>query len=233
MIGGRRDVFKDRQDSGRRLAAALGRYRGEHPVVCALPRGGVPVGYEVAVALEAPLDVVVVRKLGAPGRPELGIGAVVDGDHPERVLNEDVLRHVPISAEYVEAEVERQLQEIRRLEERYRSGRPAVSLAGRTAIVIDDGLATGGTMRAALRGVRRAGPRRVILAVPVAPPDTLEALRAEADEVVCLSAPLHFDAVGCFYEDFAQTTDDEVVRLLTLARGRAAATTSVPPARAT
>jgi len=194
------------------------RYKEEHPVILALPRGGVPVGYEVAVALQAPLDIVVVRKLGAPGQPELGIGAVVDGDHPQGVLNEDVVRQLDVPEEYLQREIARQLREIRRRQKTYRGGVAAVAVGGRTAIVVDDGLATGGSMRAALRGVRRANPKRIVLAVPVAPADTLESLAAEADDVVCLSSPPFFGAVGNFYDDFTQTSDDEVIQLLEAAR---------------
>ncbi|MBI4518005.1 MAG: phosphoribosyltransferase [Deltaproteobacteria bacterium] len=207
-------TFKDRQDAGRRLAAALTKYRAQHPVVLALPRGGVPVAYEVARALAAPLDVIVVRKLGAPGQPELGIGAIADGDHPQRVLNEDMVRMLSVSEAYLRRTVERELEEINRRQRLYRGGRPPIALAGRTAIVVDDGIATGGSMRAALRGVRRAAPQRLVLAVPVAPPETIESLREEVDDLICLSVPAFFSAVGQFYDDFRQTTDDEVVRLL-------------------
>jgi putative phosphoribosyl transferase len=211
-------MFTDRYDAGRRLVARLLRYKDASPVVLALPRGGVPVGYEVARALGAPLDIVVVRKLGAPGQPELGIGAVVDGDHPETVFNEEITRLLGVSRSYLAREIEHQLAEIDRRQRVYRGGHPPVPVAGRTAIVVDDGLATGGSMRAALRGIRRAGARRLILAVPVAPPETIEALAPEVDEIVCLSAPAYFASVGDFYDDFAQTTDDEVVRLLESAR---------------
>ncbi|HXQ22717.1 MAG TPA: phosphoribosyltransferase [Candidatus Acidoferrales bacterium] len=207
-------TFTNRKDAGQKLAARLLKYRGSDPVVLALPRGGVPVAYEVAQALHAPLDVVVVRKLGAPGQPELGIGAVVDGDHPESVLNEDVMSMLNVSDTYLRREMDLELQEIHRRQERYRGGRPPVQIDGRTVIVVDDGIATGGSMRAALRGVRRAHPKRLVLAVPVAPPETIESLRSEADDVVCLSTPAYFHAVGQFYNDFTQTTDEEVIRLL-------------------
>jgi putative phosphoribosyl transferase len=214
-ISERRNVkFSDRRDAGRQLAEQLRRYAGESAVVLALPRGGVPVGYEIARALHAPLDVMVVRKLGAPGQAELGIGAVVDGDHPQVVLNDEVLRAVEIPPGYLDEEVARQLTEIRRRQERYRRGRPRAPIAGRTVIVVDDGIATGGSVRVALRGVRCAGPRRLVLAVPVAPPETLAALRPEADDLVCLLTPEVFGAVGRFYEDFEQTSDEEVVDLL-------------------
>ena len=213
-------TFKDRRDAGRQLAAKLLGYRDQHPLVLGLPRGGVPVAYEVARALDAPLDIIVVRKLGAPGQPELGIGAVVDGDHPESVLNEDVMSILHVSDAYVQREVALELQEIRRRQERYRGGRAPVPIADRTVILVDDGIATGGSVRAALRGLRRSAPRCLILAVPVAPPETIAALRDEADTVVCLSTPLAFHAVGQFYDDFTQTSDDEVMRLLGAARQR-------------
>lgn len=213
-------MFKSRKDAGRQLAARLGAYKGQNPVVVALPRGGVPVGYEVALALEAPLDIVVVRKLGAPGQPELGIGAVVDGDHPQSVLNEDVMQALNVSTAYLDREVAHELQEIRRRLERYRAGQPPEPLEGRTVIMVDDGIATGGSMRAAVRGVRRAQPKRLVLAVPVAPPETVASLRPEVDDLLCLSTPMFFHAVGQFYENFGQTTDDEVVQLLAAARQR-------------
>jgi len=211
-------IFEDRRDAGRRLAVPLLRFKGQRPIVLALPRGGVPVGYEIARALDAPLDVIVVRKLGAPGQPELGIGAVVDGDHPQSVLNEEVVHELHVSSRFLESEIATELAEVHRRQALYRGGRPPLAVAGRVVIVVDDGIATGGSMRAALRGIRRAGPRRLVLAVPVAPPDTIEALRADVDEVVCLSTPAWFGAVGNFYRDFSQTTDDEVVELLDAAR---------------
>jgi putative phosphoribosyl transferase len=212
--------FDDRHDAGRRLAARLLSFRDEAPAVLALPRGGVPVGYEIARALAAPLDVIVVRKLGAPDEPELGIGAVVDGDASLGVLNESIMRSLGVSQEYLDAEIAMQLAEIRRRQALYRSGRARVPIAGRTAIVVDDGLATGSTMRAALRSVRRADPARLVLAVPVAPADVLSSFATEVDETVCLATPDPFDAVGLFYRDFTQTTDEEVTRLLDDARRR-------------
>ena len=210
-------LFRDRRDAGRQLAARLTQYAGDDPVVIALPRGGVPVGYEIARALGAPLDVKIVRKLGAPGHDELGIGAVVDGEDPQAVLNEQIVNVLGVTREYLERELSRQLAEIHRREPRYRHGRRPVPLEGRTVIVVDDGIATGGSVRAALRAIRRARPRRLILAVPVAPPDTIEALRSEVDDVVYLAAPEPFHAVGRFYDDFTQTTDEEVEDLLDLA----------------
>ena len=216
-------MFADRRDAGRRLARRLQGYATQRPVVVALPRGGVPVGYEVARALDAPLDVIVARKLGAPGQPELGIGALVDGDHPETVLDERAIALLGVGRDQLRAEIDRQLHEIRRRAAAYRAGRPPVGLAGRTVIAIDDGLATGSTMRAALRAVRRAGARRIVLAVPVAALDPLAGLAREVDEVVCLATPADFDAVGRFYRDFAPTSDADVVRLLDDARHAAAA----------
>jgi len=215
--------FENRRDAGRRLAQALALYRDNNPqhsdpVVLALPRGGVPVGFEVATALDAPLDVLIVRKIGAPGYPELGIGAVIDGNEPHLVLNEEVIRHVNPPPDYIEAKKRRQLAEIERRRRRYVGDRPAAPVQGCTAIVVDDGIATGGTVRAALRGVARLHPARLVLAVPVAPADSLAELARECDEIVCLSTPEPFYAVGAHYRDFTQTEDDEVIRLLEQAR---------------
>jgi len=215
-------IFHDRRDAGRQLAGQLQHHESSRPVVLALPRGGVPVGYEVARALDAPLDILVVRKLGAPGQPELAIGALVDGDRPEGVLNESTIAMLGVDRTHLRAEIEREIGEIRRRQAVYRGGRPPLALAGRVVIVVDDGLATGSTMRAALRGVRHHAPKRLVLAVPVAPPDVLAALAAEVDEVVCLHKPTDFDAVGRFYRDFEQISDTEVVRLLDDARHAAA-----------
>ncbi len=213
-------MFNDRKDAGQQLAAALKELHPESPVVLAIPRGGVPVGFEVARALDAPLDVIVARKLGAPGQHELGLGAIVDGDHPQSVLNEEIIHELGVSPEYIKTEIEHELKEIRRRQEAYRKGRPPVEVAGRTVILIDDGIATGGSIRAALRGLRRLDPKKVVLAVPVAPSDTIESLRPEADEIVCLDTPEFFFAIGEFYEDFSQTGDEEVVELLETAHRR-------------
>lgn len=208
-------VYATREEAGRMLAQSLRSYAGAaNVVVLGLPRGGVPVASEVADALGAPLDVVVVRKLGAPGEPELGIGAVVDGDHPRAIFNQDIIGQLAVSEAYLEAEIARQLKEVQRREAAYRGGRAKIPLAGKTVIVVDDGIATGSSVRAALRGVRRQKPARLVLAVPVAPAETLEALRSEADEIVCLETPAEFYAVGQFYRDFHQVSDDEVKAIL-------------------
>lgn len=207
-------IFADRRDAGRQLAGALRRFRDADPIIMALPRGGVPVAVEVAKALEAPLDLLIVRKIGAPGHSELGIGAVVDGSDPQIVLNEEAMRFVAPPAGYVEAEMQRQLREIEARRQKYLAGRRALPIAGRTVIVVDDGIATGGTVRVALRAMSRAGAARVILAVPVAPPDTLDALQADAGEIICLSTPDPFFSVGEHYASFEQTSDEEVIRLM-------------------
>jgi putative phosphoribosyl transferase len=216
----RTETFLDRRDAGARLAAALERFKAEQPIILALPRGGVPVAFEVARALEAELDLLLVRKIGAPGHLELAIGAVVDGKNPQLVLNREIIAHAAPPPGYIEAEQKRQLAEIERRRQLYRGTDPPPDLKGRTVIVIDDGIATGATMKAALRGVRQNEPHRLILAVPVAPPDTLLDLKAECDEIVCLFAPEWFGAVGSHYADFAQTSDDEVMSLLAQARAK-------------
>ncbi|MBR0551297.1 phosphoribosyltransferase [Sphingomonadaceae bacterium LXI357] len=209
-----RPAFADRHDAGRKLAAAVRRERLRDPLVLALPRGGVPVAYEVAHALHADLDLLVVRKLGAPGYEELGIGAVVDGDDPQLLLNEDVVRQLAPSPDYIRHEMQRQLKEIERRRKAYLGERSPIPIRGRDVVLVDDGIATGGTIRAALRGVRKAGAARLILAVPVAPADTLAELRGQADAVICLETPYPFHAVGAHYADFTQTSDDEVVALM-------------------
>lgn len=207
-------LFSDRREAGRRLAMALGRFASETPLILALPRGGVPVAYEVAVSLHAPLDLLLVRKIGAPGHEEYGIGAVIDGADPQLVLNEDVVKMLGPDPGYIRTEMQRQTAELKRQRHTYLDEREPPSLAGRTVIVVDDGIATGGTMKAALRGARRSDPGRLVLAVPVAPADALETLRGECDEIVCLATPDPFHAVGAWYANFDQTDDEEVCALL-------------------
>lgn len=204
--------FTDRAAAGRQLAEAVRRLRPDHPVVLGLPRGGVPVAHAVAAALDAPLDVLVVRKLGVPSHPELGFGAI--GEDGVRIVNDAVVRAAGVG-EDAAARVERAEREV--LEERlrrYRRDRPGVPLRDRTAVLVDDGIATGSTALAACRVARAHGAARVVVAVPVAPPEALELLRREADEVVCLAAPERFGSVGQWYDDFAQTPDEEVAALL-------------------
>jgi predicted phosphoribosyltransferase len=204
--------FVDRRDAGCALAAALHRFHGQDVLVLGLPRGGVPVAAEVAAALDGELDVIVARKLGSPVSAELAIGAITaDG---ERVLNEDVIRDLRVSDAYVDAVSSVQQAEARRRETGLRGDRPAPRIAGRIVILVDDGLATGATMRAAVRAVRRQAPARLVVAVPVGAPAACETLRSEADEVVVLGEPEYFGAVGTFYRDFRQTEDEEVQHLL-------------------
>lgn len=209
-----RQTFEDRADAGRKLAQALTHLKPERPVILALPRGGVPVGFEIARALDAPLDVVLVRKVGAPDQPELGLGAIVDGENPNVVLNEELIELLQVDRGYLEAEEKRQLAEIERRRAVYRPGRPPIPLKGRTVIVVDDGIATGGTMKAVLQALAQAGAKRLVLAVPVAPQETLRAFEPLADEIVCLETPVPFYSVGAFYRDFTQTSDAEVIDLL-------------------
>lgn len=206
--------FVDRTEAGRKLAKALAPYKSQQPLVLALPRGGVPVAAEVAAELDAPLDLILVRKIGVPYQPELAMGAVVDGAEPVTVRNEEVIRLVGVSEPEFNTIRDQQLAEIERRRKVYLGDRPHTPLAGRCIIVIDDGIATGATTRAALRATRLRKPSRLVLAVPVAPTDTLEKLRGEADEVVCLEDYENFGAIGLFYSDFRQTSDEEVIELL-------------------
>jgi putative phosphoribosyl transferase len=217
-------LFSDRTEAGRRLAAAVAEHLARHPglddpVVLALPRGGVPVAIEVARRLSAPLDLVMVRKIGVPFQPELAAGAVVDGDAPETVYNADVLRMARLTQEDLDEIRDRELAEIGRRRAVYLADRAPVPIEGRDAILVDDGVATGATTRAALRAVTRRGPRSVTLAVPVAAADTLAALKREADHAICLETPRDFRAIGLHYDDFGQVPDAEVVRLLAEAEG--------------
>src|SRR5436309_6073471 len=205
--------FRDRREAGRLLATKLSAYANRPDVlVLALPRGGVPVAYEVACALGAPLDVFVVRKLGVPGYEELAMGAVATGG--ARVLNDQIVQRLGIPQSIIDAVAAREQQELARRERLYRGGRPPPDVRGRTVILVDDGLATGATMRAAVMALRQLRPARIVVAVPTASPETCEELKAEADDVVCAITPEPFRAVGHWYEDFSQTTDEEVRDLL-------------------
>jgi len=211
-------MFQDRSDAGRQLARQLERLRGQALVVLALPRGGVPVAFEIASALRAPLDLLLVRKLGSPANPELAIGAIVDGAEPQIVRNDDLMRVLGVSEAQLQLRAKHELAELERRRTLYSSGRAPIAVLGKTVIVVDDGIATGATMRAALQGLRRRAPARVVLAVPVASPEAIALLRSEADEVECVWAPLDLGAVGAAYRNFRQVSDDEVVDLLDRAR---------------
>ena len=206
--------FTDRGEAGRRLADKLVHLKDRQPIVLALPRGGVAVGFEVARALDAPLDIVLVRKIGVPWQPEFALGAVTDGASHETFIDRDLATSVDVPESYINEESARQLEEIERRRKLYCEGLPALEVAGRTAIVVDDGIATGATMRVALQAVRRRAPARLVLAVPVAPPDTLAALLEAADEAVCLETPTGLGAIGNYYRDFHQMSDAEVIDLL-------------------
>lgn len=206
--------FIDRDDAGRQLAKALARYKDRKPIILALPRGGVPVAAKVAEVLHAPLDLLLVRKIGVPFQPELAMGAVVDGASPLTVRNEEVISLAGISEREFSAVRDQQLSEIERRRKKYVGDRPHPELSGHTVIVVDDGIATGATTRAALQAVRLRKPSELVLAVPVAPTDTLKKLAGEADEIVCLEDYEEFGAIGFFYSDFRQVSDDEVIELL-------------------
>src|SRR5712692_2821094 len=212
-------AFANRTEAGRLLAEKLGEYaERDDVVVLGLPRGGVPVAYEVAKRLHLPLDVFIARKLGVPGFEELAAGAIASGG--VRVLNEDVMRSIPHADEAIDAVTIRETAELERREQIYREGRPPPELRDRIVILVDDGLATGATMRAAVKALRERGAAKIVVAVPVGPPDTCREFEDEADEVVCASAPEFFQAVGQYYEDFSQTSDDEVRELLSRAAQR-------------
>jgi predicted phosphoribosyltransferase len=206
-------AFQNRAEAGWLLAEKLQKYAGRNDViVLGLPRGGVPVAYEVAKRLGVPLDVFIVRKLGVPGFEELAVGAIASGG--VRVLNQDVVRALPNANEIIEAVTARETAELERREQSYRDGRPAPDLRGRTVILVDDGLATGATMRAAVAALRQRGVAKIIVAAPVGAPETCREFEDEVDEIVCAIAPEYFQAVGQYYEDFSQTSDEEVRQLL-------------------
>lgn len=207
--------FEDRADAGRRLAAVLAGERIAQPVVLAVPRGGVPVAAEIAAALGAELDLLFVRKIGAPSNREVALGAIAGSGEPQVVLNDDLLGLSGATPAYIDAEADRQRTEINRQRRRYLGERPQVPLQGRNVIVVDDGVATGATLAAALKAVRLQAVASITLAVPVAPPEALRLLARSADRIVCLQQPVGFRAVSCHYGDFAQVSDQEVVDLLT------------------
>ena len=207
-------LFQDREDAGRQLARALVKYRSRHPVILALPRGGVPVAAEVAESLEAPLDLILVRKIGTPMQPELAMGAVVDGEQPVIVRNQDVIDLTGVSDETFDAVCKKELAEIDRRREHYLGNRDRADVQGQVAIIVDDGIATGATTLAAIQALRKREPKELILAVPVAPLDTLQRLHTEVDAIVCLDTPRDFGAIGYYYRDFRQVSDDEVIAIL-------------------
>lgn len=206
--------FENRVDAGRKLAQKLKAYADQRPVVLALPRGGVPVGFEVAAVLRCPLDLVLVRKLGAPVNRELAVGAVVDGQTPSTFINDDVVRALDVPQAYIERESREQFAEIGRRRDAWLGGRPRAPIQDRTCIAVDDGIATGATVRVALQALRKATPRKLVLAVPVAPRDSLEAMRGDYDEAVTIEAPADLGSVGQYYRDFTQVDDAEVTELL-------------------
>lgn len=206
-------MFQDRRDAGRQLARQLQHHRDQPEVlVLALPRGGVPVAYEVAGALHAPLDVFIVRKIGMPGHEEFAIGAIASGG--TRVMNTQVMERYRVPEAAIEAVAEKEDRELKRRERAYRDGRPPLALQGKTVLLVDDGLATGASMRAAVQAIKQFKPAKIVVAVPIASPDTCEEFRTEVDEVVCAVTPAPFYAVGQGYADFSQTTDQEVHSLL-------------------
>lgn len=210
-------IFEDRVDAGRRLAEKLARYRGSNAIVLAIPRGGVVVGFEVAAALECPLDIVVPRKIGSPSQPELAIGAVTSD---AVMLDDKLIQYLGVSKEYIDDEIRRQREEIERRERMYRENRQSPTLEGKTAILVDDGIATGYTMMAAVKDTRKRNPASLVVAVPVASVEAVEILRPHADELIVLETPESFYAVGAWYDRFEQTIDEEVINLLeTAAKG--------------
>ena len=206
--------FQTREEAGRELGKRLAAMNIANPVVLALPRGGVPVATEIARALKAPLDLLLVRKIGVPSQPELAAAAVVDGDHPDLVLNDAVMRMAGLHRDEIEGLMKVQLVEIDRRRRLYLGDRPPVDVSGRSVIVVDDGIATGTTVRAALTALRRRNPMRLILAVPVAPEGSLAELQGQVDDLICLRQPRPFHAIGQFYADFHQVEDDEVIALM-------------------
>jgi len=225
--------FKDREEAGKALAEALATKALPDPVVLALPRGGVPVAAEVARALKAPLDLVMVRKIGVPYQPELAAAAIIDGEDPQLVINEEVCALADVSRSEIDAMAKEELQEIDRRTKLYLKNRPRAAVAERSAIVVDDGIATGTTIRAVIKALRLKGPKSIVIAVPVAPLNAVEDLRKEADDIVCLETPEPFFAIGLYYRDFHQISDEEVIRLLLIGWPEVEkAAVPVPPAKA-
>ena len=216
-------LFIDRRDAGRRLVPLLSKWKGRGVIVFALPRGGVPVAAEVAAAISAPLDILYVRKIGAPLQPELALGAIVDGADPDIVLNEDLIERLGVSRDVLDDITRREAKEIERRRKLYGQAVAALMPTGRAAIIVDDGLATGATMRAAVHALRRRGATHVVVAVPVAPPDAVAMLEAEGAEVVCPHVSDAFSGVGAFYQDFRQLTDAEVIAILSAYRDKTGA----------
>ena len=209
-------VYKDRQDAGRKLAESLTKYIDEEPVIIALPRGGVVIGYEVAKKLHAPLDIIVARKIGAPFQPELGVGAIAQNGI--RIINSETIRLLGVTEPQIEQIIKWETSEMDRRISLYRKGLPSLNLHGKTVIVVDDGLATGISTRAAVRSVKQMHPKKIILAVPVCPHDSAEKFRQEVDDFFCLNEPADFYAVGSHYADFKQVTDEEVIDIMQMAK---------------
>jgi len=206
-------IFKDRIEAGQKLAKALEEYKGQKDtIILGLPRGGVVTGFEIAKALELPLDLVVPRKIGAPGNPEFAIGAITE--EGEGIFNEGVIRDYEISKEYITRTVEEEKKEAQRRLKTYRGDRPPLDLKEKTVILVDDGIATGLTVRAAIKSVKNRDPKKIVVAVPCGAKDSIDQIKKEVDEVICLHAPIFFGAVGAFYREFPQTTDEEVIELI-------------------
>lgn len=217
--------FADRAEAGRFLASDLLDLKGKDAIVLAIPRGGIVVGFEVANALGIPLDVIIPRKIGAPDNPELAIGAMTEDG--TIILNQRLIEYLRVSEDYIKRESEKQRLEIERRLKSYRGEAPYPNLKNREAIIVDDGIATGSTMKAALASVRKRGARTVVIAIPVGPSSTIRELKQQADRVICLHTPEYFEAIGQFYDDFTQTTDEEVVRLLKLSRQKQVSTKTI------
>jgi putative phosphoribosyl transferase len=213
-------MFHDREHAGRELAARLARLGLRQPIVLALPRGGVPIGAAIASALDAPLDLIMVRKVGAPGNPELAVAAIVEGDPPEIVLNRETMASYGLSDDQVAKLAEEERRELERRQSAYRGNRKPASVGGKTVIVVDDGAATGTTMKAVLKALKHRSPREIVVALPVAPPETVRDFEADADRVICLSQPRQFMALGYHYERFPQLSDAEVMESLDAADRR-------------